>query len=394
MKKKKKIENNFSFKAPRLKSDPDSKFVALLFKLADQYRSKHIHMIKNGISNQESKTFFLLKKLKQYSLEVSADDERFTVKDFIKNVEDALMTVMKSPDCYNLLSEIKNFKYKKWNEKGTFYIRNVLKELNISDLFVIPDSSGYLDNIYKKGKLFQKDQFGKVVAYTRLSYAYLILDQLLKLRDKIEKDSKGSSIWIDAYKIGVLQGNLGLIESFLDPAIMDIHFRRKAGKGSQSRWDEKKKYDEEKEKPIVNEIEGLAVDIWDKKKKKDLHDAVAKEISNRLIEAHPETVDKHGLIELVRRTIRPMARERNLLRGVPFTKLTGKVEKVDEVARYVVVKSNEEEKIFFVNRTSKITKGVDKIQIGAMKKGMNASVRYRVEKGKMVAKTIEVLLPQ
>jgi hypothetical protein len=89
-----------------------------------------------------------------------------------------------------------------------------------------------------------------------------------------------------------------------------------------------------------------------------------------------------------------MARERNRLRGVPIAELTGKVEKVDEAARYVVVKSNEEEKTFFVNRASEITKGVDKIQLGALKKGMNVSVRYRVEKGKMMAKTIEVLLPQ
>jgi DNA integrity scanning protein DisA with diadenylate cyclase activity len=394
MKEKKKIMNNFPSKAKSLTFDHYSKFLIYSLKiLDDQHRSKQNHMIKNAISNYETKTFFLLKKIKQYSLEVSTDDRNFTVKDFIKNVEGALMTVMQSPHCYNLLLEIKKFTYKEWkewNEEIIPHIGNFLEELKISDLSVLAGCFDYLDKIYKKDKLFQPNLFIKVVAITRLFYAYLIWNQLLKLREKIEKDSNDSSIWIDAYKIGVLQGNLGLIEAFLDPAIKDIQHREKSGEPSRRHWDEERKTKEQEEKPAIEDIEKTYKELQQRQKGTMPHNKAADIIEDLLAKKYPQI---HHFRELVLRTIRPKAKESGLLRGIPRPEFPGRVVEVDAKARHLIVKNNVEEKTFFISKGASgfITKGDKRIQLANLKKGMNVSVKYRIEKQRLVARAINVI---
>lgn len=247
-----------------------------------------------------------------------------------------------------------------------------------------------MDKIYEKEKLFQKDLFKRVVAITRLFCAYLVLNQLLKLRDKIQRDSNDASIWTDAYKIGLLQGNLGLIESFLDPDLEDIHLRGKSGEASQKQWDEDRKAKEQQEKPIIEEIEKIVEDKWGRKKETILHNEMADYVHGRLVKKYPERYD---LRELILRTIRSTARKYNFLRGVPRPDFSATVVEVDVKTKHIVVKNNVEEKTFYVSRTADITKGDKKIQLADLKKGMNVSLKYRIEKGRIVARAINVTGP-
>jgi hypothetical protein len=303
MKKEKRLNNNSVI------PDPDSEFVRILFKLADDLTSEQVSRIKNG--DRDSKTFFLLKQLKHYSLEIPLDDKTSTVENFIKGVEDRLMAVMQSPTCYQILSEIKRSKYKEWSKQGS-YSRNFLEELKITDLSVLSDCTDYLDKIYKKEKLFQKDLFERLVAITRLFYAYLILNQLFKLLQKIKKDSNDPSIWIDAYKIGLLQGNLGLIESFSDPDIEDIHYHSIL----------KKKVSKSKRWADLNMLKEAGVKMATKEYRRGVritHVKMAVRVLERLKWRYPELTAKYSdelMLKTLRKAIKPVASEYGLVQGV------------------------------------------------------------------------------
>lgn len=309
-------ENNFSAKVKSLKPDPDSEFLPRLFELVDEITSERVSKIEKGISERDSKTFFLLKKMRQYSLKVSANDKTSTLENFIKNVENSLRAVMKSRDCYQILSKIKQSKYKEWSKTG-FYARNFLEELNVSDLSVLSGSRDYLDKIYKKEKLFQKDLFKKVVSITRLFHAYLVFIQLLKLQEKIKKDSNDRSIWGDAYKIGLLQGNLGLIESFADPDIRDIHYRSKFKENVSKKWAD------------LNILKKAGAKMATKEYRRGVriaHVKMAVRVLERLKWRYPELTAKFSnedLLKALRKTIKPVASEYGLVqgrKGVTFTR--------------------------------------------------------------------------
>jgi len=193
-----------------------------------------------------------------------------------------------------------------------------------------------------------------------------------------------SSIWKDTYQIGLLQGQLGLVESTVDPELIAKHHREKSGKGPQKYWDNDRKTREQEKKPIVDEIKKMYLDIVETKKETIPHNQITDYIHGRLVKKYPE---EDHLRELILSTIRPMARERGLLRGVPHPDFLGTVVEVDSKARLITVKNDVEEKTFFVSKG-----GGRGIQLADLK-GMNVSVTYRIERGRIVARAINVTGP-
>ena len=71
-------------------------------------------------------------------------------------------------------------------------------------------------------------------------------------------------------------------------------------------------------------------------------------------------------------------------------KLSGTIEKVDEVAKSIVVKRKKEEKTFVTDDNTKITKAGKDMSFGDLKKGANVSVEYKKDGEKMLATAIKV----
>ena len=75
-------------------------------------------------------------------------------------------------------------------------------------------------------------------------------------------------------------------------------------------------------------------------------------------------------------------------------KFSGVVEKVDEMAKAVVVKDKKVEKTFAVDDKTKITKGGKDMPLAELKKGMNVSVEYKKDGEKLVAVAIKAAVPK
>jgi hypothetical protein len=79
-------------------------------------------------------------------------------------------------------------------------------------------------------------------------------------------------------------------------------------------------------------------------------------------------------------------------------KFSGAIDKVDEVAKAIEVKGKvkKEEKVlaFATDDKTKITKGKETLSFADLKKGMNVSVEYKKDGGKMVAAAIKVSAPK
>lgn len=75
-------------------------------------------------------------------------------------------------------------------------------------------------------------------------------------------------------------------------------------------------------------------------------------------------------------------------------KFTGAVEKVDEMAKAVVVKDKKGEKTFAIDDKTKITKGGKDMPLADLKKGMNVSVEYKKDGEKLVAVAIKAAAPK
>jgi hypothetical protein len=75
-------------------------------------------------------------------------------------------------------------------------------------------------------------------------------------------------------------------------------------------------------------------------------------------------------------------------------KLTGVVEKIDEMAKAVVVKDKKGEKTFAVDDKTKITKGGKDMPFAELKKGTNVSVEYKKDGEKLVAVAIKAAAPK
>jgi len=75
-------------------------------------------------------------------------------------------------------------------------------------------------------------------------------------------------------------------------------------------------------------------------------------------------------------------------------KFTGVVDKVDEMAKAVVVKDKKGKKTFAVDDKTKITKGGKDMSLAELKKGTNASVEYKKDGEKLVAVAIKAAAPK
>lgn len=75
-------------------------------------------------------------------------------------------------------------------------------------------------------------------------------------------------------------------------------------------------------------------------------------------------------------------------------KFSGTVEKMDEAAKSVVVKSKKNEKTFMVDDKTKITKGGKEMSFADLKNGMHVSVEYKKDGDKMVAASIKAAAPK
>lgn len=71
-------------------------------------------------------------------------------------------------------------------------------------------------------------------------------------------------------------------------------------------------------------------------------------------------------------------------------KFSGAIEKVDEMAKTVVVKGKKEEKTFAMDEKTKITRGKKGLTFADLKKGMSVSVESKKEGEKVIAVAIKV----
>lgn len=75
-------------------------------------------------------------------------------------------------------------------------------------------------------------------------------------------------------------------------------------------------------------------------------------------------------------------------------KFSGVVEKVDELAKAVVVKGNKAVNTFSTDDKTKITKGKETLTLSDLKGGMNVSIEYKKDGDKLVASAIKVATPK
>lgn len=75
-------------------------------------------------------------------------------------------------------------------------------------------------------------------------------------------------------------------------------------------------------------------------------------------------------------------------------RFAGAIEKVDEMAKTIVVKSKTDEKTFVTNDQTKIIKGKETLTFADLKGGMNVSVNYKKDGDKMVALAIKIATPK
>lgn len=79
---------------------------------------------------------------------------------------------------------------------------------------------------------------------------------------------------------------------------------------------------------------------------------------------------------------------------VKVERFAGTIEKVDEVAKTIVVKSKNVENTFVIDDKTKITKGKETLSFADLKGGMNVSVNFKKDGDKMVALAIKIATPK
>lgn len=75
-------------------------------------------------------------------------------------------------------------------------------------------------------------------------------------------------------------------------------------------------------------------------------------------------------------------------------KYSGVVDKVDEMAKTIVVKGKKDEKTFMIDAMTKITKAGKDMPLVDLKKDMHVSVEYKKDGDKMTAGSIRVAAPK
>ena len=75
-------------------------------------------------------------------------------------------------------------------------------------------------------------------------------------------------------------------------------------------------------------------------------------------------------------------------------KYSGVVEKVDEMAKSIVVKGKKESMTFATDDKTKITKGKETIGLADVKGGMNVAIDYKKEGDKNLAAAVKVAAPK
>lgn len=79
-------------------------------------------------------------------------------------------------------------------------------------------------------------------------------------------------------------------------------------------------------------------------------------------------------------------------KAAKMAEFSGTVQKVDETAKTVTIKSGKEEKTFTINNMTEVTKGGKKMALADLNEGMNVVVQYKSKEGKDVASAITVAL--
>lgn len=349
--------------------------------------------------------------IKKSSLGTFGDLDKITIQEFIFGVVNYVLMSLKrilEPKEYESL--VKTIKVKQLADfavqRVKFSLEDHLQEkYHIEDVLEKPDSSSYLAkkedlNLpLQDYLLFVKhiqeglpNDFCKTEIILRKYHLHQVLVEFSTLLNKLIKKNT-SSIWKEAYKIGLLQGKLGLTELTLDPELINKHYRKRSTEAIYGRWEKERRIKEQEEKPIVEEAKRIAKDRYEKEGARVLHDKMAKNIWGLLRRKNPQLKDRDNLLELIRHAISPIAKEYGRLRGVRLPEFSGTVVKVNGAAKHIVVKGKEEEKTFWVSRTTQITKDANEIQFVAIKKRMSISIKYRMQKEKMVARVINVTAP-
>ena len=75
-------------------------------------------------------------------------------------------------------------------------------------------------------------------------------------------------------------------------------------------------------------------------------------------------------------------------------KFSGAVQKVDEMAKTVVVKGKTKEMTFALDEKTKITKAGKAMPLSNLKEGMQVSVQYKKDGDKMIATAIKAAVPK
>lgn len=186
------------------------------------------------------------------------------------------------------------------NEVRLKNIKSILtsKETDLQDDKSLPPSAG-------KRKMSKDEQLMTLINIIRQYYAWSLAENLNVLRLKVELDANAPSQLENVYKIGLLQGELNLIDSLSDMEIKKI-LRGSLVSEQKSKDHEKKRKEKSKQEEELNKYYSkylkYAEEKWSKEKAIIYHAAMA----DRLIKKYPELkIDRKILVE----KLRPIARK-------------------------------------------------------------------------------------
>lgn len=75
-------------------------------------------------------------------------------------------------------------------------------------------------------------------------------------------------------------------------------------------------------------------------------------------------------------------------------KFSGKIKSMDAMAKSIVVAEGKTEKTFVIVESTKITKGKDTVALADLKAGLNVAIEAKKEGEKLIAATINVVVPK
>lgn len=261
----KQYTGNYSFSPVRMTHEPRAKIVENIQSMMNRFKDY-------------TETMGSLRKC---SLGISRTGGVILLEDFCTSIENFITDTLNSEPYKTVIHELNQY----FMRKISYQINHekIMESFNLHHVTsIIPLVDEYVNNIYKGKKIQQGDRFKKSAIIINILYSMLLADYVVNIRANIKKnDTDVSYLWRTAYEIGFLQGEMCLIESHLDPDMIDIHHRSIASQAKSKDWKVKHAVIKEMDKILDHLYEKpleYAEAEWKKRREIIYHNKMAKEI--------------------------------------------------------------------------------------------------------------------